>query len=745
MSEPSVGKGIDRVDARLKVTGKATYAAEVAVANVAHGVIVCSGATSGKLASIDVKDAMRTRGVLAVITHENAPKLAKPSKQNTPQDKILQLLQDDVIHYADQPIALVIAESLEAAQYAASLVTASYAGGGTLLSDLAATPKGDAYAPKKAGPSGEAATVRGNVELGLAAAGVTKIEATYSTPVENHHPMEMHATIAVWQGNDRLTVYDATQGIFGVRKRLATIFGLDPEKVRVINHFVGGGFGSKGSPWSHVGLAALGAKMIGRPVKVMVTRQQMTSLVGHRPKTIQAITLAADKLGRLTAIRHAVTSETSRFDEFVEPAAVQTRMLYSCPNVETSHHLVRLDIPTPTFQRAPGESTGTYALESAMDELAYALNLDPLELRIRNHAATDEQEKKPFSSKSLLQCYQQASAKFGWARRTPKPRSMRRGNLLVGQGMATCTYPARQSPSSAIATIAADGTALVRAGTQDIGTGTYTIMTQIAADALTLPVERVKFELGDSEFPETPVSGGSQTASSTGSAVKLACLELRKHFAAIAIDDPASPLHGLTLDAIDAADGALIAKAKPSLRDPFVDILRRAGKTELAADHKTIPSEEQKKFSIHSFGAAFVELTVDEDLGLVRITRIVSAYAAGKILNPKTARSQFYGGIIWAIGMALHEETVRDTRTARAVTRDLADYHVPVHADMPDIDVIMVDEVDTHVNEIGAKGIGEIGITGAGAAIANAVFHATGARIRDLPIRLDKVLAPGRA
>lgn len=557
--------------------------------------------------------------------------------------------------------------------------------------------------------------------------------------------MELHATTAVWQGDDHLTVYDATQGIFGVRARLATIFGIPKENVRVINHYVGGGFGSKGSPWSHVALAAMGAKAIGRPVKVVVSRPQMFSLTGHRPKTLQHVVLGADKDGRLVAIRHESTSETSTFDTFVEPSALQTRHLYSCPNVVTAHKLVKLDIPTPTFQRAPGEATGTFALESAMDELAYALKMDPVALRIKNHALRDEQENKPFSSKSLLQCYDQAAKRFGWSKRKPEPRTQRVGNELVGWGMATATYPARQLPASAIAKLRRDGTALVQSGTQDIGTGTYTIMIQIAADALALPYEKVTFELGDTAFPETPVSGGSFTASSTGSAVKLACRAAIKKLAELASKDPASPLFGTAVEVIQADGGALVIPNAPGKRDRFVDVIERAKIPEVTAQVKTQPTEAHKTMAMHSFGAVFVEARVDEELGIVRLSRVVAAYAAGKILNPKTARSQFLGGLVWAIGMATHEETVRDPRTSRVITRGLDDYHVPVNADVPELDVIMVDEVDEHVNEVGVKGIGEIGITGGSAAIANAVFHATGVRVRDLPIRLDKLLPEGRA
>ncbi len=740
MSDPRVGKPLDRVDARRKVTGTATYAAEVSVASVAHAVIVGSAISRGSIASIDTAAARGAPGVLAVLTHDNAPTLTAAASKPPSQDRVLQILQDDVILYGDQPIALVIADSLERARYAAGLVAARYRHDiGAPVSALSRALL-NAYVPASAGPVSSPKSRRGDFDNGFDAA-TTKVDNVYRTPVENHHPMEMHATIAVWQGDDHLTLYDATQGIFGVRDRLAKIFALPKEQVRVINHYVGGGFGSKGTPWSHIVLAAMGAKVIGRPVKLVVTRPQMFSLVGHRPETFQQVALGADAQGKLTAIRHLSTSETSRFDEFVEPAAVQTRMLYSCPNVVTSHQVVRIDIPTPTFQRAPGEATGTFALESAMDELAYASNLDPLELRVRNYAALDEQENRPFSSKQLMDCYRRGAERFGWSKRPAKPRSMRDGTSWIGWGMATATYPAYQRPSSARARISRDGSALVQAGTQDLGTGTYTIMTQIAADALGLPFDRVRFELGDTVLPETPVSGGSMTAASTGSAVKLACLKVRAALAARAIADPRSPLHGAPLTTLGAADGALFVQGSPAKRDRYVDILRRTNTPEIAAETTATPSDAHKTMSMHSFGATYVEVRVDEALGMVRVSRIVAAYAAGKILNPKTARSQFIGGLVWAIGMALQEHTVRDPRTARIVTRDLADYQVPVNADVPDIDVIMIDEDDPHVSEIGAKGIGEIGITGAGAAIANAVFHATGHRIRDLPISLDKLMS----
>ncbi|WP_394834054.1 xanthine dehydrogenase family protein molybdopterin-binding subunit [Pendulispora rubella] len=737
MNRWTVGQGIDRIDARLKVTGKADYAAEAQVPGLVHAVIVTSTVARGRIASLDTKNAERAPGVLAVLSHLRAPKLPGIRAKTTPQDRYLQLFQDDRIVYNDQPIALVVADTLEHAQYGASRVVAGYETEPFSIDMNAEAPH--AYAPENAGPHGTTDSRRGDVNAALGAAKVS-VRQTYSTPVEHHNPMEPHAAVAVWQGEDRVTIYDTTQGIFSVRNKVATLFGIPKENVRIVSHYVGGGFGCKGSPWSYVALAAMGAKVTGRPVKLVVTRPQMFSLVGHRPHTVQAVALGADGDGKLTAISHDVRSPTSRFDEFVEPSALQTRMLYACANVSTSHRLVRLDIPTPTFTRAPGIATGTFALESAMDELAYALKMDPIALRLKNYAERDPDTGKPWSSKSLRECYRRGAEKFGWSRRTPDPRSMRDGRWLVGWGMASATYPATQRPASAVARIRADGSALVQAGSQDIGTGTYTIMTQIAADTLALPLARVRFELGDTLFPETPVSGGSQTAASVGSAVKMAGLEVRKKLIELAVTDPKSPLYGRPVAAIDAEEGTLFVKGNRARNDGFGDIVKRSGKAEIEARVDSPEKEDRKRYATHSFGAQFAEVKVDEDLGLVRLSRFVGAFAAGKILNAKTAESQLQGGIVWGIGLALHERTWRDDRSGRVMTRDLADYHVPVNADVPHIDVITVDEIDPHVNEIGAKGIGEIGITGTGAAIANAVFHATGRRIRDLPIMLDALL-----
>src|SRR5262249_741159 len=418
-------------------------------------------------------------------------------------------------------------------------------------------------------------------------------------------------------------------------------------------------------------------------------------------------------------------SEPSRYDIFIESCTAVTRMLYACPNLETVQRLVRLDVPTPTFTRAPGESVGTFALESALDELAYAAGIDPLELRRRNHAERDPDSGKPWSSKSLLACYQRAAEAIDWARRPAQIKTLRDGRWRVGLGMATTTRGSRQLPASARARIGVDGRALVQAGTQDIGTGTYTIMTQIAGDALALPVGDVRFELGDTALPEAPPSVGSFTAASTGPAVHNACVALRKKLIEQAVGDPASPLHGLAPDAIDAEDGALIAKADRKRRDPYAAIVARSKLPEISVELKTEAHKDRDQYSVAGFGAVFAKVRVDEDLGEVRVDRLVGAFAAGRILNSKTASSNLLGGMVWGIGQALHEHSVRDPRTARMVTRDLADYHVPVHADVPDLDIILVHEEDPHVNEIGVKGMGELSTPGVAAAIANAIYHAT--------------------
>ncbi len=512
------------------------------------------------------------------------------------------------------------------------------------------------------------------------------------------------------------------------------------ENVRLVSHFVGGGFGSKGSVWSHVMLATMAARELKRPVKIELTRRQMFGPVGGRPRTVQRITLGAKKDGTLTALRHVSTSATSELEEWMEPCAVVTRMLYACPNAVTDHKLVRLNMGTPTFMRAPGEASGTFAIESAMDEMAYALKMDPIEFRLKNYADKDAQTGKPFSSKSLTQCYAIGAEKFGWAKRTMEPRSMRDGDALIGWGMATATYPTRRSQAKAAARILPDGRAWVRAGSQDLGTGTYTVMTQVAADALGISPEHVRFELGDTDMPETPVSGGSQTAASVGSAVHAAALAVRSKVVQMAIGDAQSPLHGAAEDDVRVANGTMSLGTNPSKSESYAALIARHGGQPVDAEATQKPGKEAEELSMHAFGAVFAEVRVDRDLGQIRVPRVVGVYGVGNVLNAKTARSQLMGGIVYGMGMGLMEETYIDPRYGRYVNANLEEYHVPVNADVPFIDVSTVEEHDTQVNPIGVKGIGEIGTTGITAALANAVFHATGKRVRDLPVTLDKVV-----
>jgi xanthine dehydrogenase YagR molybdenum-binding subunit len=692
--ERIIGRPLDRVDGRLKVTGGARFAAEFPAERMAYAVIVQSTVARGRIVRLDTADAERVPGVLFVLTHRNARALPNKGLDavNPPAGRTLSLLQDDAVHYNGQPIAVVIADRLERANDAARLVQVSYAVERPVLRFSDA--RRSARRPKKEGvtPSEKS---WGDADAGLAQ-GEVRVDAVYTTPMEHHNPMEPRATVAQWDG-DRLTLHDATQYVSGVRETVAKAMGLDPANVRVIDPFVGGGFGCKGSAWSHVVLCAMAARQVGRPVKLVLARPQMFGPVGGRPQTEQHLVLAARRDGRLTGLRHDVISHTSDMEDYVEGASSPSRSLYACPNASTTQRVAVLDVGVPTFQRAPGESTGTFALESAMDELAYALGMDPMALRIANHADTEPHSGKPWSSKRLRECYAQAAERFGWARRNPAPQSMRDGRWRIGWGMATATYPGHRMPAAALARLMPDGTVVVQTGSQDLGTGTYTIMTQIAAETLGMPVERIRFELGDTAMPRAPVSGGSMTAASVGPAVQAACAALR-------------------------------------------DKIIAGGKAPLEAQGDAKPGEEEKRYASRSFGAVFAEVRVDADLGVIRVPRIVATYSVGRLLNAKTAQSQLQGGIVWGVSMALFEDSLLDARYGRFANNNLAEYHVPVNADIGTIDVTFVDENDTIFNPLGARGIGEIGITGVPAAIANAVYHATGRRVRDLPITLDKLI-----
>jgi len=749
----SLGQPLDRVDGRLKVTGGARYAAEFAVPNVAHAVIVTSTIARGRVLSMDTSAAEKAPGVIKVFTPFNSPRLPGapkpgpkppapsgqgaqgPAARGALSMRVPTLLQDDGVRYNGQPIGLVVADTFEHAREAANLVRVRYENEAAVL-DWSKAPLNR---PEEVHPlGGERTVTRGDVSQGLAGAAVT-VEQTYITPLENHNPMEVHSTLAQWEG-DSLTLYESTQGITSVRNTVARHFGLTPDKVRVVAYFTGGGFGSKGGPWSHETLAAMAAREVGRPVKLVLTRRQMFGPVGGRPRTEQRVALGASRDGVLTAIRHHSKSTTSTIEDWVEPATSQTRMLYECPNVETQYDLVRVNVGTPTFMRAPGESTGTFALESAMDELAYALKMDPVALRLKNYAEKDPESGKPWSSKSLRECYESAATRFGWSRRNPEPRSTRDGRWLVGWGMATATYPARRAPAGAVARMMPDGTAWVRAGTQEIGCGTYTSMSQIAADALGITPAQVRFELGSTDMPENPASTGSVTAASTGSAIHDVAVALRQKLIQLALNDPQSPLHGSIESDVRAADGRLTAGGLLNRTETFAALIARNGGQPVEVTVASRPGADSQQYSMHSFGAVFTEVRVDPELGIVRVPRIVTAHAVGRILNAKTARSQIVGGVVWGVGMALEEETLIDPRTGRYVNADLAEYHVPVNADIGTIDTAFIEQVDEHVSSVGAKGVGEIGITGVAASIANAVYHATGKRVRELPIRVERLL-----
>ncbi|MES2129931.1 MAG: xanthine dehydrogenase family protein molybdopterin-binding subunit [Pseudomonadota bacterium] len=733
----AVGQAIDRVDGRLKVTGRASFAAEHALPRLAHAVIVTSTIAHGRVASIDSAHAARMRGVIVVMTHHNAPRLAPPAgaSGDQPPAPALTLLQDERVRYNGQPIAVVVADTLEHAHDAARHLEVRYMREAAQL-DFNQAKQGSRK--PKAQPERPSDTSRGNPAGSLARA-PQRLDVVYTTPLENHNPMEPHATIAAWDG-ERLTLHDATQNISGVRKVAAQAFGIMADKVRVVSPFVGGGFGCKGTTWSHVLLAAMAARLAGSPVKLALERTQMFGPVGARPMTEQRLQIGAAQDGKLAVIVHDTISSTSFIDDFTEPCTSVTRKQYACESLRTSQRLATLHLGVPTYMRAPGESSGSFALEAAMDELAHALKMDPIALRLHNYAERDPEKDVPWTGKALRECFRAGAERFGWARRTLAPGSMRVGRELLGWGVATAAYPGNRRPAKASATIHADGSATVSSGSHELGTGTYTVMTQIAADALGLPMSKVTFELGDTRLPEAPVSGGSQTVASVGPAVLAAARAARDKLVGMAVADAASPLAGAFAGDVEAGDGWLFVRSAPTRREPMAAIIARHGGQPISADAGAEPGDEKRQFTAHSFGAVFVEVRVDPELGTVRVPRVVAHYDVGRLMNAKTGRSQLIGGIVWGIGMGLMEKTELDLASGRILNANLADYHVPVNADIGLIDVGVVGTADTHFNDLGARGIGEIGITGVAAALSNAVYHATGKRIRDLPITPDKLL-----
>ena len=727
------GEAVTRKDGRLKVTGAATYAAEFQVPGLVHAVLVQSTIAAGRIAGLDLQAAQGMPGVLAIITPGNASRLRV--QEAPPMSVVTPTLQDGEVAYNGQHVAVVVADTLERALAAAARVQVRYQPGeaATRMEPLLS----QAYAPKDfRGGARSPDSRRGDPEAALATAAV-RVEATYTTPFEHHNPMEPHATTARWQ-DGRLEVWTATQGIGATQGTLAGVFGLTAEQVVVHSPYVGGGFGSKGNTWPPAMLAAMASRMVGRPVKLVLTRAQMYTSNGYRPQTIQALKLGARPDGTLVALRHDGTSSMSQphLGEFTEPVGLASEMSYAVPSAAVSHRLVALNMGLPTYMRAPGEAPGMFALESAMDELAVALRMDPIDLRLRNYAETDPHEGKPFSSKNLRQCYAEGAAAFGWSRRTPEPRSMRSGRALVGLGMSGSVYPTIRAAASARVRLAADGTAVVQAGSQDLGTGTYTVMAQLAADELGLPVSRVRVELGDSRFPPAPVSGGSRTVASLGPAVVAACADLRGKLLSLAASDGrlgAKSAIGLRLE-----DGTVTG---PGGRVPMVQVIAQAGLPSLEGMAEARPGREAQDHSMHAFGAQFCEVHVDPDLGTIRVARWVGVFDGGRVLNARTARSQLIGGITYGIGMALLEQSHVDADTGRFTNANVSEYLMPVNADVPDIQTILVPGDDRIANPVGAKGLGELPMVGAAAAVANAVHHATGVRVRDLPIRIEDVLA----
>ncbi|WP_156722335.1 xanthine dehydrogenase family protein molybdopterin-binding subunit [Streptomyces apocyni] len=748
-AEPStspIGRPLDRVDGRAKVTGAARYAAEVPLPDLTHAVLVGARVACGRITSIDASEAERQTGVLAVLTHENIGKIAGqppllPSLAGTvaPGETFFPM-QSDQIHYAGQQVALVVAETYEQALHASRLVRVEYAEqpSVTVIDDA----RDQAYEPEAifAGFIPGRAQ-RGDVAQALEQADVT-VDNTFSYAANHHNPIEPSAATAWWEG-DRLTLHDTTQGVTATQHTVAALLGIPHTRIRVVSHFTGGSFGAKAMIWHHPTLAALAARAVHRPVRLALTREQMFTGCGHREEQEHHLTLGADQRGRLTALRHHKLSLTSPFDHWAEPSLGVVGQMYACPHYEGAYHLIRANTMTPTFMRCPGEATGLFSLETSMDELAERLGLDPVELRLRNFAETDPASGKPWSSNGLEECYRRGAERIGWHRRAEPPA--RDGDWVIGLGMAASAYPVYgpNNPARARARVYADGTAVVQAAVTDIGTGVLTAMTQVAAEALCLPVERCRFEGGDTDLPHVAATVGSSGAGMVSAAVYAAATELRAQLVARAVADEGSPLHGADPDHVVVRDGRMMRGDAPDTGESYAELLRRNFLPDSEATGSWGPPPHDVPYAALTFGAQFAEVAVDPELGLVRVRRLAGAFAPGRVLNAKTARSQLMGGMIWGLSQALLEATHMEPNTGRWANASLGEYLVPVNADAPEVDVDFVDVEENLVNPLGVKGVGEVGQAGVAAAIANAIHHATGRRIRKMPITIeDLVVAP---
>src|SRR5665213_1343900 len=736
-----LGKPLDRVDGQVKVKGEAPFTAEFQIPDLVHAVLVYSTIAKGKISKIDTERAKRAGGVLEIFTYKNMPDLVAPPLVDISDLKKgmaasdLPILQDSSVHWDGQPIAVVVAETLEQAEHAASLVEVDYKTGGAVVSFDAL--KGQAVLPSDV--MGEPAVIKiGSVEKGMREADI-RVDHVYRTPRDNHNAIEPHATIAVWNEGS-LVVLESSQSVYTMARTLAVVFKLKPDEIQVIAPFVGGGFGGKGGMWNYTALCAAAAKVLQKPVKLSLSREGVYRTVGGRTIAEQRIALGATKDGKLSALLHSGITATTTHGRYAEQCTFPTRHLYGSPNIFIEQKIVNLNTVANTWMRAPGESIGTFALESAMDELAYALRMDPVEVRRLNEPARDPTKDTEFSSRHLTEAYRQGKDKFGWDARNPEPRSQRDGKWLVGQGVATGYYPYFRFPVKARVCIFADGKAVVKTPAAEMGMGTATVQIQHAADRLGLPLESVTFEYGDSNLADTPVmAGGSNQTASIFAAVQAAVEEIHRELLKLAHKDPDSPLAGAKYEELEARGGGLYRTGEKSSGETYAEILRKAKQDSVNVEKESSPPMELMKYSMASYAAQFCEVRVHEETGEVRVSRWLCSLDCGRVVNPKTATSQLRGGIIMGIGMALTEETQFDDRRGRIMNPSLAEYHVPVNLDVPEIEIHFLNIPDERT-PYGARGIGEIGITGTAAAIANAVYHATGKRIRNLPITLDKLL-----